>query len=48
MRAERRGDVELRILLDTSACVGFKRGIDEVVDVIVNAESILISPIRAV
>ena len=35
----------MKILLDTSAYVGFKRGIDEVTDIIVRSESILISPI---
>ncbi len=35
----------MRILLDTSAYVGFKRKIEEVVDIIVNAELILFSPI---
>jgi len=35
----------MKILLDTSAYVGFKRGIDEIVDIIVHSESILISPI---
>ena len=45
MRADRRGDVEMKIVLDTSAYVGFKRGIDEIVDIIVHSDSILISPI---
>ena len=35
----------MKILLDTSAYVGFKRKIEEVVDIIVSAESILFSPI---
>ncbi len=35
----------MKILLDTSAYVGFKRKIEEVVDIIVNAELILFSPI---
>lgn len=35
----------MKILLDTSAYVGFKRGIDEIVDIIVHSDSILISPI---
>ncbi len=35
----------MKILLDTSAYVGFKRKIEEVVDIIANAESILFSPI---
>ena len=34
-----------KILLDTSAYVGFKRGIEEFVDIIVRSESILFSPI---
>jgi len=37
--------VEIKILLDTSAYVGFKRKIEEVVDIIANAELILFSPI---
>lgn len=35
----------MKILLDTSAYVGFKRKIEEVVDIIASAESILFSPI---
>jgi tRNA(fMet)-specific endonuclease VapC len=35
----------MRILLDTSAYVGFKRNAEEVVDIIVSAESVLFSPI---
>ena len=35
----------MRILLDTSAYVGFKRNVEEVVDIIASAESILFSPI---
>ena len=35
----------MNILLDTSAYVGFKRNIDEVIEIIVNAESVLFSPI---
>jgi len=35
----------MRILLDTSAYVGFKRNAEEVVEIIVSAESILFSPI---
>ena len=35
----------MKILLDTSAYVGFKRKIEEVVDIIANAELILFSPI---
>ena len=35
----------MKILLDTSAYVGFKRGIDEIIDIIVQSETILISPI---
>ena len=35
----------MNILLDTSAYVGFKRNIDEVTEIIVNAESVLFSPI---
>ena len=35
----------MKILLDTSAYVGFKRNITEVVEIIVRAESILFSPI---
>ncbi len=35
----------MKILLDTSAYVGFKRGVEKIVEVIVNSESILISPI---
>jgi tRNA(fMet)-specific endonuclease VapC len=35
----------MKILLDTSAYVGFKRGIDEIVDIVVRSESILISPV---
>lgn len=35
----------MKILLDTSAYVGFKRNIEELVEIIVNAESILFSPI---
>jgi tRNA(fMet)-specific endonuclease VapC len=35
----------MKILLDTSAYVGFKRGVDEIVDIMVHSESILISPI---
>ena len=34
-----------KILLDTSAYVGFKRGIEEIVVIVVRSESILISPI---
>lgn len=35
----------MKILLDTSAYVGFKRGAGEIVDIIVRSESILLSPI---
>jgi tRNA(fMet)-specific endonuclease VapC len=35
----------MKVLLDTSAYVGFKRKIEEVVDIIANAELILFSPI---
>jgi len=35
----------MRILLDTSAYVGFKRNVEEVAETIVSAESILFSPI---
>jgi tRNA(fMet)-specific endonuclease VapC len=35
----------MKILLDTSAYVGFKRNTAEVVGIIVNAESILFSPV---
>ena len=35
----------MKILPDTSAYVGFKRNIEEVVDIITRAESILFSPI---
>jgi tRNA(fMet)-specific endonuclease VapC len=35
----------MRILLDTSAYVGFKRNVEEVAEIIVSAESILFSPI---
>ena len=35
----------MRILLDTSAYVGFKRNVEEVLEIIVSAESILFSPI---
>jgi len=35
----------VKILLDTSAYVGFKRNVVEMVDFIVSAESILFSPI---
>ncbi|MEE8433036.1 MAG: type II toxin-antitoxin system VapC family toxin [Candidatus Desulfatibia sp.] len=35
----------MRILLDTSAYVGFKRSVEVVVEIIVSAESILFSPI---
>ncbi len=35
----------MRILLDTSAYVGFKRSVEEVVEITVSAESILFSPI---
>jgi tRNA(fMet)-specific endonuclease VapC len=35
----------MKILLDTSAYVGFKRNVEEVVEIIVSAESILFSPI---
>jgi len=35
----------MKILLDTSAYVGFKRKIEVVVDIIASAESILFSPI---
>lgn len=35
----------MKILLDTSAYVGFKRNTTEVVGIIVNAESILFSPV---
>jgi tRNA(fMet)-specific endonuclease VapC len=35
----------MRILLDTSAYVGFKRNVDEIVDVIANSDTILFSPI---
>ena len=35
----------MRILLDTSAYVGFKRNVEEAVEIIVSAESILFSPI---
>ena len=35
----------MKILPDTSAYVGFKRNVEEVVEIIVSAESILFSPI---
>ena len=35
----------MKILLDTSAYVGFKRSVEEVIEIIVSAESILFSPI---
>jgi len=35
----------MKILLDTSAYVGFKRNQDELVDIIVNSEWVLISPV---
>jgi tRNA(fMet)-specific endonuclease VapC len=35
----------MKILLDTSAYVGFKRNTDQIVDVVVNSETILFSPI---
>jgi tRNA(fMet)-specific endonuclease VapC len=35
----------MKILLDTSAYVGFKRNQDELVDIIVNSELVLISPV---
>ncbi|MBW2014430.1 MAG: type II toxin-antitoxin system VapC family toxin [Deltaproteobacteria bacterium] len=35
----------MKVLLDTSAYVGFKRGIEEVVDIITSAESVLFSPV---
>jgi tRNA(fMet)-specific endonuclease VapC len=35
----------MKILLDTSAYVGFKRNQVEVVDMIINSESVLISPV---
>lgn len=35
----------MKILLDTSAYVAFKRGIKEVIDIIASAESVLFSPI---
>jgi len=35
----------MKVLLDTSAYVGFKRNITEVVEIIVSAESILFSPV---
>ena len=35
----------MKILLDTSAYVGFKQNLDEVVEIILKAENILFSPI---
>lgn len=35
----------MKILLDTSAYIGFKRGMDEFVETIVSSEIILVSPI---
>lgn len=35
----------MKIILDTSAYVGFKRNVSDLVEIIVNAESILFSPI---
>ena len=35
----------MKIILDTSAYVGFKRNVGNLVEIIVNAESILFSPI---
>ena len=35
----------MKIILDTSAYVGFKRNVDEIVDCIVSAELVLFSPI---
>jgi tRNA(fMet)-specific endonuclease VapC len=35
----------MKILLDTSAYVGFKRGTEEVVDSITSAETVLFSPV---
>jgi tRNA(fMet)-specific endonuclease VapC len=37
--------VDVKILLDTNAYVGFKRNVVEMVDFIVSAESIMFSPI---
>jgi tRNA(fMet)-specific endonuclease VapC len=37
--------VEVKILIDTSAYVGFKRNVTDIVNIIVNAELILFSPI---
>ena len=37
--------MEVKIILDTSAYVGFKRNVDEIVDCIVSAELVLFSPI---
>jgi len=37
--------VELKILLDTSGYVGFKRGTEELVDSITSAETVLFSPV---
>ena len=35
----------MKIILDTSAYVGFKRNVPDLVEIIVNAESVLFSPI---
>ena len=35
----------MKILLDTSAYVGFKRNVDAVVEIIVNSETIFMSPV---
>lgn len=35
----------MKILIDTSAYVGFKRNFSEVVEIIINAETVLFSPI---
>jgi tRNA(fMet)-specific endonuclease VapC len=37
--------VEVKILIDTSAYVGFKRNVTDIVNIIVNAEVIIFSPI---
>jgi len=37
--------VEIKILLDTSAYVGFKSGTEEVIDSITSAETVLFSPV---
>ena len=45
LRADRRGDVEMKLLLDTNGYVGFKLGHPELIAYLTRAERVFMSPI---